>query len=591
MKNRFLIIIISIAALSSCDKFLDLSPTEVLEPKNYYNTTQELNRTLNGVYDILGGIYSYVIPIGLNIGTDEAFFPASGGIGLNINQFEASDASISGLWNSLYSGIYRANILLENIDKSQADTISKKVIRGEALFLRAYYHFQLVSMFGDIPMKLESSKSVLDVSQPRTPSNLVYGQIVKDMEEAERLVRTATEVKTGGHISKSAVRGILARVYLYWSGYPLYANKYDKVLYWAKQVNVDNEHELNPSFRQVFINYARDKYDIKESIWEVEFYSPGITTYSEGSRLGNINGVQCVSLDSGYCYGQMNGTAKLFNSYGGKIEYSKDNRRDWVMANYKLTGDASALRIPVTSTTIYDRNAAKWRREYEPYSNKDKNNTNENFPLLRYSDVLLMIAEADNELNGPTTVGINAINAVRERAYKSVKSFVVTSGGSGYTSMPKVVITGGGGEGATATALISGGKVTYIYLTYAGYGYTSTPQVNLIGANGLGAIVTVVLTPMIDADLTTVQTANKTVFRQAIQDERMRELCFEGHRRLDLIRWGNYIKQMKDYAFDVKNIYSLAAIAPQNLTDRNVLLPIPASELSVNKMAIQNPGY
>ncbi len=592
MKKYITILIILTFTLVSCDKFLDLHPTDTLQPENYFKTPQDLSRGLTAVYDVLGPIYSYTIPIGLNIGTDEAFYSSSAGLGFNINQFEPSDGNINSLWNTLYSGIYRANVLLENIDNVVVtDSIFKKSIKGEALFLRGYYHFLLVSMFGDVPLKLESSKSVNDVSQIRTPSTVVYQQIVTDMENAEKLVKTATDIKNGGRINRSAVRGVLARVYLYWSGYPLRANKYDKVLYWAKLVNSDNEHQLNPDFRKIFINYAQDKYDIKESIWEVEYYYPGRNTYTEGGRIGNINGVQCVNLDSGYCYGQMNGTARLFNSFGGTISYTLDNRRDWAMANYKLTGDANTLRVPITSNTIYDRNAAKWRREYEPYVDKDKNNTNENVPILRYSDVLLMIAEAENELNGPTTLAISAINQIRERAYKSVKSFVVNSAGSGYTSMPKVVLTGGGGTGATATALISGGKVTILYLTYPGYGYTSTPIVSFVGGNGTGASATAVLATTADADLSTVQTGSKEILRPVIQDERMRELCFEGFRRSDLIRWGIYLKQMSDYAFDVKTIYPLAAVAAQNLSAKNVLLPIPASELSVNKLATQNPSY
>lgn len=590
--QKILIFILGLSfVFSSCNKFLDKKPSDFIAPDNYYKTPQELNRALTGVYDILGRseLYGTSIPIDFNIGTDEAYSSIVGATGLLVNQFDPSNPIINNLWNSLYVGIDRANLLLEKLDGSNADSATKSVTRGEALFLRGYYHFVLVSHFGDVPLKLTSTKSVINVSQARVSSTTIYEQITNDMIEAEGRVKSATEVKTGGHISKSAVRGILARVYLYWSGYPLYANKYDQVLKWAQLVNQNAEHSLNPDYRQIFINYAQDKYDIKESIWEVEFYFPGANTYTEGSRIGNINGVQCTNLDTGYSYGQMNGTAKLFNSYGGTVASTLDNRRDWVMANYKLTG-TSPIRVPITGGALFDRNAAKWRREYEPYAAKDKNSTNQNVPLLRYADVLLMIAEADNELNGPQNLGISAINAVRERAYKSISGATILNGGSGYTSVPTVSIVGNG-TGATATATISAGKVTAINVTYAGYGYQSQPAITISGGGGTGATANAVLANAIDADVTVAQVADKNTFRAVIQDERMRELCFEGHRRLDLIRWGNYVQFMNNYAFDTQNASPIAAIAGKNVAVRNVLLPIPSAELSVNKLAIQNPGY
>jgi len=590
--EKILVFILSLQfVFLSCNKFLDKKPLDAIAPDNYYKTSQELSRALTGVYDILGRaeLYGSSIPIDFSMGTDEAYSNINGASGILVNQFDPSNPVINNIWNSLYTGIDRANLLLEKLDASNADSATKSVTRGEALFLRAYYHFVLVSFFGDVPLKLTSTQSVINVSLPRTPSTVIYDQITKDMIEAEGRVRTATEVKTGGRISKSAVRGILARVYLYWSGYPLNAKKYDEVLKWAQMVNQNVEHSLNPDYRSIFINYAQDKYDIKESIWEVEFYFPGANTYTEGSRLGNINGVQCSNLDTGYSYGQMNGTAKLFNSYGGTLTYCLDNRRDWVMANYKL-GGTNPIRTQITGGNLYDRNSAKWRREYEPYAAKDKNFTNQNFPLLRYSDVLLMIAEADNELNGPQSLGINAINSVRQRSYKSIASATIINGGSGYISAPNVVITGNG-TGATATATISAGKVSAINIIYPGYGYQSQPAITIIGGGGTGATASAVLAKSTDADVTTSDIADKDAFRTAIQNERLRELCSEGYRRFDLIRWGNYVQYMNNYAFDTQNASVLAAIAGKNVSIRNVLLPIPATELSVNKSATQNPGY
>src|SRR5690606_29983150 len=144
---------------------------------------------------------------------------------VSTNDVLANDALVGAFWRKLYEGVDRANALLSNIDKPDMDESRREVIRGEALFLRAYYYFLLVSNFGDVPLKLAVSTSPTETDYSRTPAKEVYAQIVKDMTEAEARVLPITDLNYGGRISKSAVQGILARVHLYMSGYPMYASK------------------------------------------------------------------------------------------------------------------------------------------------------------------------------------------------------------------------------------------------------------------------------------------------------------------------------------------------------------------------------
>src|SRR5690606_26166267 len=114
---------------------------------------------------------------------------------------------------------------------------SRAVIKGETLFLRAYYYFLLVSYWGDVPLLLEPTSSVAQTDNPRTPSKEVYEQIIQDMTEAEALVKRVQDVSNAGQINKSAVRGILARVCLYMAGAPLKdTSKYELAAYWAKKI-------------------------------------------------------------------------------------------------------------------------------------------------------------------------------------------------------------------------------------------------------------------------------------------------------------------------------------------------------------------
>jgi hypothetical protein len=147
-------------------------------------------------------------------------------------------------------------------------------------------------------------------------------------------------------------------------------------------------------------------------MWEAD--ESRATGYLLGGRIGNDIGIGYSASnypDSGYCYGTIRVTARFFNLYK-----TGDLRRDWAIAPFSYNS-TTGKRAAYTSSQIYNRNAAKWRRTYETFLPKDKNFTIINFPLLRYADVLLMLAEAENQVNGPTQTAYDAINQVRRRGY------------------------------------------------------------------------------------------------------------------------------------------------------------------------------
>ena len=146
-------------------------------------------------------------------------------------------------------------------------------------------------------------------------------------------------------------------------------------------------------------------------MWEADFSGNGTDIYKEEGRTGNTSGIAYSASnypDTGYSYGFINATAKLYNLYG-----EGDLRRDWAISPYRYSGTKRQLR----GSLIYDRNCGKWRRTEETHTPKNLNYTPENFPILRYADVLLMLAEAENQVNGPTPTAYDAINRVRRRAY------------------------------------------------------------------------------------------------------------------------------------------------------------------------------
>ncbi|MFH6998541.1 RagB/SusD family nutrient uptake outer membrane protein [Flavobacterium sp. FlaQc-57] len=568
MKKIYIILVLAAFTTSSCENFLDTEPVQKIAIEQYYTNEAGLTSALAGVYDPLGQetLYGNQLFFNLEICTDEGYYARNTQIsGPSVNSFDATDVNVSNMWYELYNGINRANDLIAHIDLPTMDEDKRKVILGEALFLRGYYYFLLVSKFGDVPLRLTPTTSPNQAALAKTPSTEIYAQILKDMTEAEAKV-SATKPLTASRVYKTVVQGILARVCLQMAGYPLMDNtKYADALAWSKKVIDSGQHQLNISFktiaptgqpatyyntfnpsiaantpnnayRQIFINAGEDAYDTNESMWEIEFTGNRASdSYVEGGRLGNNIGITFspaatspLVASMGHCYGFLKGTGKLFRSYDPA---GNDLRRDWVLTTYTLNNSTGA-RANLAKTIQYGRDCGKWRREYETLTPKNKNYTPINYPILRYADVLLMYAEAENQVNGPSASAIEAVNKVRRR----------------------------------------------------GYG-----QTNVSAAYALS-----------DA-ATTVAASSKPSFQLFIEDERMRELCFEGTRRSDLIRWNKFVTTMNTVGADMaaapttgtltSGNQQYGGLGGKNVVEKHLLFPIPSLEISSNTLMTQNKGW
>jgi hypothetical protein len=523
--NYLLLIILSVALLSSCNKFLDTKPVDSITPDTYYKTQEDLNRALAAVYDRLGDRRTYGSALYGYLAFSDEFYLKSQLTGYMSNTIDASMLELNRCWEALYVGIERANMLLDHLDGALVSDSSKNEVKGQTLFLRAFYYFNLVDNWGAVPLKLTSTKSPTEPPLPRASVADIYAQIVKDLKDAEGLARDITYYGYNGRISKTAVQAMLARVYLTMAGYPLQDEaKYADAKTYAEKVITSNLHALNPSFSQIFINLAQDKYDIKECLWEIEYYGNNQGIVREGGYVGSWMGLYCPNIDTGFAYDYVHATRKLYDAYE-----AGDLRRDWTIAPYRFNPSGTGgnlVKVTRTNwgpTEIYERSAGKYRREYELVRPRDQDFTTINFPMIRYSDVLLMFAEAENEINGPTAAAYDAINKVRRRGFgKAV-------------------------EVADPTADLPAGLA----------------QVD---------------------------------FSEAVRAERFRELSYEGIRKHDLLRWGNYVLTMQQmvtaYQTNMPATLSPAAIGQASrITSRSVLFPIPNSEIAVNPNLSQNPGW
>lgn len=611
MKNIILIVgLFILSGMTSCKKYLETKPTDFLNPTNYYTTPQQLEFARRGVYSALGetGLYGRYTQYLLGWTADEGYFNRSSSSGPFNYRYSASDSYNLRFWSTLYDGINRANVLIANVDNNrEVDQTLRDKLRGEALFLRGYYYFLLVQYYGGVPLRLASIESVNNVNFPKSSVREVYDQILKDMTAAEPLVPGIRELGFGGAISKSAVRGILARVNLYMGGAPLKdQTRFVEAKKWAKMVMDDAGagHRLNPSYSDIFSRLAGDKYDVQESIWEVEFHGGVGEQYNETGNQGWNNGpVSSAASATGRADAFVSLTAKLYDVY------EDGDLRKWfnTVGHFVYSGNENGQKrltgLPTTNLAKYNLRPGKWRREYETLIPKHATTTPQNVPILRFTDVLMMYAEADNEINnGPTPEAIEIVNSIRRRVWSTgIKSITITNTGANYTSVPTVLISGGGGAQALAVRSTSTRRLTAINLvrdstTFAYFkegSYNSAPTITITGGGGSGATAVANMYSLTDADVKHEFTVSKQKFLEFIQNERMREFCFELSRKADLLRWGIFLDVHQDMADRI------AADAPTawykstygNVTPKDLLMPIPTNEVSINTAMVQNPGW
>lgn len=652
MKHIKLISFAAIAFVAgSCKKFLDTKPTDFIQAEAYYQNAQQLTAALAGVYSPLSSnfLYGFNYTALTMVATDEAYFSAAvgGANGIAVNDFDYTNTNVAGIWNNCYKGIENANLLIANIDNAKSmDATTRNAILGEAIFLRAYYHFFLAQHFGGVPIKLTPTTDPNKVDIPRASLKDTYAQIVKDMQQAETLVYANASAfgNTSSRVTKPVVQGILARVFLFMAGNPLNDQTgYQNALTYASKVINDGFHGLNTAYdanpvnvrggvgdslaypltngnpgyvnnpySQVFLSESRSQYNVRENMWEVDNSAAVVGEATAGGNIGSqVYGITHNTADFGVLgrsATRINASQWLYTSYR-----DGDFRRDWNISPYNYTGVPSRKNFlavgTVASGTLLNRPGSKWRREYEPIGAgaPDKGGwpTGIKYPLLRFADVLLMFAEAENQVNGPTAAAVNAINQVRRRAFglvngtAPIKAITITNQGTGYTTAPTITFTGGTGTWASASTAVAAGRVTGITILNRGIGFSSAPTVTITGA-GTGATATATLITTADVDLP--PGLSKVAFQDSLVVERAKELCFESLRKNDLIRWGIYHKRMEELAA----YYNTTGIPPTNASfvrsillinntlsagQRMLLLPIPAVEINMNRAMTQNPGW
>jgi hypothetical protein len=420
-----------------CKKYLEVEPVSQYNISQVFTDVTNATTAVIGIYDELQGDNGYGIRINLYYPYDSDEGMTSGNIdngrrGIGRYQLLLSNSEIVNPFRQLYRGVEKANLCIEQIPlmaKYDNGTAQEKKdlqrLYGEALTLRAQFLFELIRNWGDVPSPLIPAYKQNDLFVPQMNRDSTYDKLISDLKTAEDLVPWRTEVARNERITKGAVKALRARLALFRGGYSLrretkqMERRSDYLTYYkiARDECADlmarrDQHTLNPNFESVWRTLSSFQYDpYGEILFEV---GAGGGNSTSDSRMGNYDGTR---TDGASRYGPGGGGINALPIYFYAFD-STDTRRDVTIGRYSIA--ASNVKSPQALTSITN---GKYRRDWRvPLLPGAALNVGYNWVIIRFSDVLLMFEEAENELNGPTSAAIAAFEEVRKRAYKGSES-------------------------------------------------------------------------------------------------------------------------------------------------------------------------
>lgn len=418
MKNTKYILGIAllINLVPSCKKFVDYKPKEdyQITADDYLKTADDYQKMVIGTYTPLQWIWADVV-IG-DVASDNS---VSGGENatdqLGFQQIDdyqiiPNNSYLTEAWKSCFEGINRANYLEEN--KGKLDFTGKDALYGEVYFLRAYYYFELVRLFGDVPLFVDKRLTVAESGTlQRSPKADVYKQIEKDLNNAIAVLPITNIQK--GRITKYAAQALLGKVLLY-------QNKFDEAAATLENV-VNGPFSLATDFADIFLQNGENG---PESVFEIQYSnaSPYYDWSNPGRGQGNLAvqvcGIRNLTGNSPYGQGWSSNlpTANLAAAFA-----NGDKRKNVTILDieaYKAANPSMSITYlvaPYKNTGLYNQKYLP--RKGETSGQVELNYLN-NFRTIRYADVLLMAAEANNRATAANdTKAQDYLNRVRRRAF------------------------------------------------------------------------------------------------------------------------------------------------------------------------------
>lgn len=397
----FLVLMVTI---SSCKKYLDEKDYSNFVKTNYFKTASQAETFVNGIYPQLhlfqnGDAYGEAPFITL-----ELFAGHATSLGQSVNnsnvihqRTDAVNPGFEDVWKNSYNAIANANLALERLPSVSMDDATKKKLLGEVYFLRAFFYYHLVRLYGDVPL---ITKSVTidspDLYPARTDYKQVYDQIISDLQAAES--SGLPETDQTGRVSLGAVRTLLASVYLTTAGYPMQKTA-NYALAAAEAQKVLNDYTLFDNYAYLHDNAHKNQ---GELIFQGQ-YLVGVATNAITQLTVPFNLPVGAYGDH---LGAMIPTNEFFNSY--ETGDLRTEERQFYFSSYPQYGDNS-------KTIVFGEHCLY--KFFHVESALGNGICDENWTFLRLPEAMLIYAEASNEVNGPTADAYTQVNKIRARAH------------------------------------------------------------------------------------------------------------------------------------------------------------------------------
>jgi hypothetical protein len=390
MNKIYISVLVLLAGLVTACNSLQEEPYGMIVPEEFYRNETDAGVAVIAAYNALisPNYYNGSMYLLSDVITDDTY-PGNGSnqnansIALDNYSFDASHEEFRKVWQACYTGINRANTVIERVPPIAMDTVRRNRLVAEAHFLRALHYFNLVRWFGNVPLLLSSTKNLNNLTVTRTSAKEVYAQIIQDLEVAQQGLPSTYGSGSLGRATNGAAMALLAKVYLTQGNWALAASKAKQVI---DSATIKGTYKLFPSYKDIWnVNYQNSQ----EHIFSVQ---RGATLYSQAFVPANSNVVSGATSSGGVSVPE----TSFYDSFS-----DLDSRKKIAFATNWRSLDGTVK--------VYEPHIAKY---YDP----TYNNVYTNMPVIRYAEILLIYAEAVNEIRPGDAEAYNAINQIRKRA-------------------------------------------------------------------------------------------------------------------------------------------------------------------------------
>lgn len=387
----------TVISISSCKKFLETKQFDRSNEAAFYKSTSDFEQAVVGAYSSLDNLYHsgnfYFLLTDVRSDNTSVYVPGGSAGPLSKSEYDdftltANNEHLLGYWDVSYSLIQKTNDIITFLAAADIDAAKKSQFRGEAEVLRALAYFNLVRLYGGVPLVLARFEKIDEsYKKGRNTVDEVYAQIIADLKDAQTLL--VTNRNTGdnsGRADKGIATSLLGNVYLTQKNYSEAAAEFKKVI----DMNV---YSLMPNYNDLFKSGQQGN---SETIWQA-YYLAGVS--GSGSSFPNFSAPlnsEEVLIQTGLAFGWNQPTADIQNAYE-----LKDERRTAIADGFTKAGNYYPYKYIKSYVDIA--------------AGTGDGNSGKDWYILRYADVLLMYAEAVNESQGPANA-YSSIDKVRVRA-------------------------------------------------------------------------------------------------------------------------------------------------------------------------------